>query len=205
MLHRLILFLLFFCFWSVPMERLLAQDDFLGDMQVVALDQKVYLEWTIRAGNTCDGVRVYRSSDAELFQEIGRIEGVCGSPFSNITYEFYDEEPLENQQSFYRIELGNLGISQVLAVFFVDFSQQQTYLKSNPVREISTIHFKNPLQMEHQMSVFDLDGKLVFQESTRESAFKIHASDLQTGTYLLRVSDVSKGRIIGTNKLIVLR
>ena len=42
------------------MERMVAQADFLGDMQLVVLDQNVYLEWTIKAGNTCDGVRVYR-------------------------------------------------------------------------------------------------------------------------------------------------
>lgn len=205
MLRNLTLFLLVFCLWTVPMERMVAQADFLGDMQLVVLDQNVYLEWTIKAGNTCDGVRVYRSSDGEFFQEIGRIEGVCGSPFSNITYEFYDEAPLANQQSFYRLELGNLGISQVLTVFFVDFSNQQTYIKPNPAKETSTLYFKNPLQMEHQLSVFGLSGKLLFQAATREAFFTIPVFSLHTGTYLLRVSQISTGRIVGTNRLIVLK
>ncbi|MCC7317575.1 MAG: T9SS type A sorting domain-containing protein, partial [Bacteroidales bacterium] len=118
---------------------------------------------------------------------------------------FYDEAPLANQQSFYRLELGNLGISQVLTVFFVDFSNQQTYVKPNPAKETSTLYFKNPLQMEHQLSVFGLSGKLLFQAATREAFFTIPVFSLHTGTYLLRVSQISTGRIVGTNRLIVLK
>ncbi|KAF0131161.1 MAG: hypothetical protein FD155_825 [Bacteroidetes bacterium] len=178
-----------------------AQDAFLGDFKIVEIEGSVFLKWEIKAGNTCDGVRVYRSADNIFFEEIGRIEGVCGSPFSSVTYEFTDTTPLLNRNSFYRLELGNLGYSNVLNIVIIDFSKNNFRIFPNPAVEFTKVYFKNPSQQTSLVELFKLNGQKVFEKRTTEYEITIPISAFEAAVYLIRISD-SEGKVFVNAKLI---
>jgi hypothetical protein len=184
----------------IPLQ-MKAQDAFLGDFKLAEIDGSVYIQWAIKAGNTCDGVRVYRSADNLFFEEIGRIEGVCGSPFSTVTYEFTDTTPLLNRNSFYRLELGNLGYSNVLNIVIIDFSKNNFRIFPNPAFEFTTVYFKNPSQQTSLVELFKLNGQKVFEKRTTESEITIPVSTFEAAVYLIRISD-SEGKVFVNSKLI---
>lgn len=86
---------------------------YLNTFSATETNGQVYLNWIIASGNTCDGVRVYRSADGIEYNQIGDIGGICGSPYSAVSYEFWDTMPLLNRISYYKLELGNLGFSHI--------------------------------------------------------------------------------------------
>ena len=70
-------------------------DDFALDLN----QGKVLLAWTIKSGNVCNGIQIYRSptEDSLNFELIEDIQGVCGDLSSPVTYTFTDEHPKQNQ------------------------------------------------------------------------------------------------------------
>lgn len=169
--------------------RLHSQEGITGDFRLTESDGKILLHWVIREGNTCDGVRVYRSADGSFFQEIGRIEGICGSPFSAVAYDFTDSLPLLNQLAYYRLELGNLGFSAILSIFLPELSKQNYRVVPNPATDAATIYFENPMQQDRQLTLFSLSGEQIYQSQTNGSDFKLLLHRLQPGIYLFKISD----------------
>lgn len=180
---------------------LASAQNFLGDFTLAHFDGKVQLQWAIRQGNTCDGVRVYRSADSISFTEIGRIEGVCGSPYSTVTYNFTDTLPIVNTRSFYRLELGNLGFSAVLSILVNDFSRQRFRIEPHPVVDVGRIYFDNPSQTWHSLQVFDIAGQLLLTQSTRISPFVVPAQNMKAGPKFFLIAD-EKGRIVASSVLL---
>ncbi len=189
----ILLFLLLISFFT---GRLQAQEGITGDFRLMENDGKILLHWVIREGNTCDGVRVYRSADGSFFQEIGRIEGICGSPFSAVAYDFTDSLPLLNQLAYYRLELGNLGFSATLSIFLPDLSGQNYRVVPNPASDAATIYFENPLQQDRQITLFSLSGERIYQLQTNGSDFKLLLQWLKPGIYLFMISDVFQKNLI---------
>ena len=56
----------------------------------VQVETKVQLNFTIKAGNTCNGIEIFRSPDSVNFSLIGDIQGVCGSTDRKGDNNFYE-------------------------------------------------------------------------------------------------------------------
>src|SRR5437870_3891883 len=80
--------------------------------EAIQVENRVQLNFTISAGNTCNGIQIFRSPDAVNFIEIGDIQGVCGSSDRSESYFFIDQAPLKNKTNYYRLQLGTLGSSE---------------------------------------------------------------------------------------------
>lgn len=165
-----------------------AQDDpFLDFIGGTENDGKVFLQWVMKAGTSCDGIRIYRSTDNQYFEQIGRISGICGSPDFAVGYTFTDESPSMNQSNYYRLELGNLGFSKTIAIAVFDFGTNGCRLFPQPVKYQAVLYFENSSQTAKQLTLLDLNGKLVYQAETNGDSFQLDAETLPSGMYVFRI------------------
>jgi len=182
----------------------MAQDlPYLNSFSLAEINGKVYLQWIIASGNTCDGVRVYRSADAKNFEQIGQIAGICGSPFSAVSYDFWDTMPMINTISYYRLELGNLGFSDIQAVQLFDFSKNLYQVIPHPATAETVIYFDNPLLELFTLQIFQQNGQQLYEAHTKNNDFRLQPAKLESGVYVFTIFNVSGNRLIQA-KLIVL-
>lgn len=99
-----------------------AQHDILERFTGSQFNDIVSLEWTIKGGNTCNGIIIYHSTDDNNYTDIGRIEGVCGSTESSMSYEFEHSSPAP--LNYYKLELGFQGRSDAIVVSFIPNSDK---------------------------------------------------------------------------------
>ncbi len=174
--------------------------DFIGAAEQ---DGKVFLQWVMSSGATCDGIDVYRSTDGEIFERVGRIAGVCGSPDFALGYDFVDESPVLNRINYYRLELGNLGVSEIIAIHVFDFSAKKYQIIPHPVSYRSELYFKNPQIENSTLSIYNLVGNRVYTAEGKASSFPIRGSELASGTYIFTVTNAA-GKSLAQGKLVVL-
>lgn len=186
----------------VNVRPVLAQDSIVKDFITVQFEGKVQMSWVIESGNTCDGIRVFRSQDGINFEQIGSIPGICGSPYASIAYEFTDNSPLLNQLNYYKLELGNLGFSRVVRMFVIDLTQKAYQIIPHPAVETTKIYIDNPLQKEYELVLRDAGGKIIKTAATNASYFELYVNDLTNGMYIFSISNVEEQKIIN-GKLVV--
>jgi hypothetical protein len=149
------LFISVFCF---------SQDHFaLENFSVFVKDKTVVLKWTMKPGNTCFGIGIYRSENKTDFEEIGIIGGVCGSPDQPVNYTFVDSFPVKNNPSYYRLVLGLLGESQILKITYYDFEEKSAITIPNPVDLYSRIIFKNDNEEQSILYIYDAQGRYIYK------------------------------------------
>ena len=148
----------------------------------------VYLSWQIVAGSTCNGIKIYRSANNISFVQIGDIPGICGNISFAQDYDFTDFEPIKNAVNYYRLELGNNGYSQVLAVEVIDIAKNGFQLRPNPAYGISKIIFENNNSLVHNFNIYNILGKLVFSVTGKEDFFEYDSNAFQNGTYFFTIA-----------------
>jgi hypothetical protein len=175
----------------------------LQKFTVEELNGKAYLNWTIEAGGTCNGIGILRSSDTISFSQIGVLEGVCGSLSFPTNYTFTDEFPMENKINYYKLDLGGNGFSQIVGVEVIVIGEEKYLLFSNPIVEKSTLYFKNETNQLAELKVFDPEGGICLVKSTTTDQFELIRSEFsRKGIYLFTISvDGIENAVVG--KLIV--
>ncbi|PKP50117.1 MAG: hypothetical protein CVT92_14700 [Bacteroidetes bacterium HGW-Bacteroidetes-1] len=163
---------------------------------------KIYLNWVITSGNTCDGTIIYRSDDMINFTQIGHISGICGSSYSPVPYDFIDENPLKNQRNYYRLELGNNGFSEIVSLESIDFENKGYQVRPNPVITHAKIYFENKELENHQLKLYNQSGFLVSVASSSNNYFEVNAINLQNGIYIFTIFKAGKLAVIKGRLLI---
>lgn len=131
----------------------------LQDFSGYQLGNSVFLRWTFRSGSLCEGVRIERSQDGIIFNEICEIPGICGNPETSVTFTFTDSLPVPNTRNYYRLELGNTGYTTALEVEFIPAGDQgYTILYSDQGAELSV---ENPPGRKGEVSILDISGKSI--------------------------------------------
>ncbi len=195
---KLTLFILLF-----PLIPLFGQQSpYLDYIQISEQNGKVFLQWVMSTGAICDGIDVYRSSDAELFERVGRIPGICGSPDFAVGFDFVDEDPMLNQVNHYRLEMGNLGVSPVVSILVLDYRVNQFQIIPHPLQQEGKLYFKHTPGERHRLLLFDLQGKIVMENESSEGAFVISADQLNAGIYFIYIKPKKNGTAI-TGKMVV--
>jgi len=162
-------------------------DTLLSKFNANVVGEKVLLAWRIKAGNTCDGIEVYRSTDTVNFLLLGNVEGICGNLSFPVDYEYFDESPVPNSLNFYRLNLGGNGFSHVISIWYFDFSEKDYFISPNPVRERATLRFKNDSGLEVNLFVYDLIGNEYLRLKTNSDNFVLESSMFEPGEYLFRL------------------
>ena len=162
----------------------------------------VYLNWMITSGSTCDGIKIYRSTDSLSFKEIGNIGGVCGSTSAPQPYSFTDENPDKNSINYYRLELGFNDFSEIISLEVIILESNKIQIRPNPVVNKAKIYFENSIGEKFNLLLYDSNGRLCKKLSTNEDFFIFDSTDFQSGNYFFIISN-SNGDIINISILIV--
>jgi hypothetical protein len=184
LLHISCLLFFGFCFSETK-----AQGHFLLDnFSVTEFNGKVSIRLTISAGSACNGIKFYRSNDSINFTQIGSIEGVCGLINSPVFYEHIDDSPIVNKRSYYKVELGIYGFTDILSIEVLDFRVSEVQIRPNPVKAKAQILFSNPFSETHYLEVYSITGKSLARFETSEVYFEIDFSQWGSGLYFISIS-----------------
>jgi len=165
---------------------------------------KVFLDWTMNFGETCNGIDIARSSDSLNFTSIGGIQGICGSPTDSVRYSFLDESTVANKTNYYRLFMGNLGFSQVVSVEVTDLEGKSSQVRPNPISNTGRIEFSNDRNRNHTLEILSRSGQIENRLTTREEFFTLDASSLKDGFYIFRILDENSS-LISAGKLVILK
>ncbi len=158
---------------------------------------KVYLNWTVTSGSTCDGIEIYHSQDETNFTRIGDIPGICGSSSEPVSYSFVHATPLQNSVNKYRLLLGLLGYSNTLTLNIIDTKESGYSIFPNPLQENSVLYFKNPRKEIFTFKIFDQSGKMISKSSISGDQISLRNSDYRPGLHYFFIMDESKIQISG--------
>lgn len=159
----------------------------------------ILLKWAISKGSTCNGINITRSSDSLYFETIGRIEGVCGSPDFQQPYSFVDESPLKNQMNYYKLELGINEFSEIISLYYLEKNEVGYQIIPQPMHNQGRIYFDNSDRQRWDLSVFNMNGQLIYQSSTKENYFDIETSRFSSGMLFFQLSsndEQIKGKLL---------
>jgi hypothetical protein len=159
----------------------------LDKFDIFHFDSKVHIELIISQGNTCDGIRYYRSTDGVDYKMIGQVTGICGSPDFPVSYEFTDEQPRVNATNYYKVEFGGFGFSEPVEIQIFDLSSAGSRAVPNPASESTTVHFENRNRDDYRLQLFDLNGRELRSLSGSDNFFEIDLRGLPNGMLLYRI------------------
>jgi hypothetical protein len=161
---------------------------FLNKFIATRIGETVYLTWNIKAGSTCDGIQVFRSTDSLNFYKIGEIPGVCGDVFESRSYTYTDFIPEKNRVNYYKIGLNENGFSQIITIDLISFNNKGYQVRPNPMVHESLIKFENSNKQWSELCVYSLNGSRVLQLQTSTDFFEVYSSGLLPGYYTFTIS-----------------
>ena len=163
---------------------------------------EVRLDFTIAAGNTCNGVEILRSGDEQNFIPIGDIQGVCGSTDQSEHYSFTDPDPLKNAVNYYRLLPGSSSYSSIVKVLFIDFEQAAAVQIPTLFHEGSVIYLRNfDSKQSFTLEVYSLSGMRSEVKTDGINSFEIRKEELNPGVYIYSVLNeqnvsVARGKFV---------
>jgi hypothetical protein len=167
--------------WLLPSSGALAQADFAEHFIAAANKNKVYLQWTILSGNTCNGMLIFRSADNIHFNQIDEIFGVCGSEDSAQTFQYTDEQPEINKTNFYKIQFGFSGNTISQSVFVL--AQGGVTLLPNPASSSAQLYFDNSQGQLTTFALYDISGRMLQSMETKNNQVEIDLQGIPAGLY----------------------
>ena len=181
---------LIFLFLSMNFFVLYSQnEDVVEVFSANEFNKKVFLNWTISQGNTCNGIDVFRSVNGVDYSKIGDFEGICGSASESIDYNFTDLFPIKNAMNHYRLGLGGLGNSYSVKIEIIDIASNSYQVRPQPVNENALLLFNNDSSKEALLNVYNGKGELILQKSTMKSNFQLGVlSNSPAGLYFFTLN-----------------
>ena len=178
---QLILFTLF----VVQLNAVCAQNETVVlNLSATEFNGKVLLTWSVTQGNTCNGIQVLRSLDGANFDQIGSIEGICGSTSATLKYQFTDPSPVVNVTNYYRLSLGGIGFSYLVNTEVIDTGEEDYVLAPHPLADESLLIFDNENQELITITFFTERGEIVKEVQTSEQSISLNRSDFGSGVYI---------------------
>ncbi len=160
---------------------------------LVQLGEGVRVEVTLQAGFTCNGIQLLRSADSVQFETIGLIGGVCGSSTEEVSYDFFDPQPLDGRKHFYSLLLGGRIPSEVLSIRLLDFNKIGFVMGPNPAREQVQLRFDNSSEQLMVIHLISLQGQSFYSIETKNSEAQLNVVSLPAGLYFVRLQNQSTG------------
>lgn len=147
----------------------------------------VYLQWEIRAGRTCDGIRIMKSAHEDVgFEEIGYIDGICGQVDVAETYNFTDVNPSAQGITWYKLIPGGFQEYKI-PYHFTLVPLYQTYAWISPASGLTHIRYRQASAAFRILKVYDTSGGLRLQSESMDGEWEIAAEALPPGIYLYHI------------------
>ena len=177
--------LILFTLFVVQLNAVCAQNETVVlNLSATEFNGKVPLTWSVTQGNTCNGIQVLRSLDGVNFEQIGSIEGICGSTSATLKYQFTDPSPFVNVTNYYRLSLGGIGFSYLVNTEVIDTGEEDYVLAPHPLVDESLLIFDNENQELITITFFTERGEIVKEVQTSEQSISLNRSDFGSGVYI---------------------
>ena len=158
-------------------------EDVVLNLSATEFNGKVLLTWSVTQGNTCNGISVLHTTDTSSYNQIGTIEGICGSTAETIAYQFTDDSPSVNQTNYYKLSLGGIGFSYAVNLDVIDAGSQTYLVAPNPVSSESKLIFDNENQENVTITFFNEKGEVIHEETSSEQSVVIEREKFKQGVY----------------------
>jgi hypothetical protein len=176
-----------------------AEHPFIQSFNLTVLEGRIHVEWVMSGGSTCDGSSVERSADGIGFEEVHRINGLCGDPEFPAPFDWFDEAPPELSTVRYRIAFSGQGRSSVKSVEFRQLTGSEQRVFPVPATSAATLLLRVSLSALVDLAVMDPAGRVVLREERAGRENAIDMGDWPAGIYTyLAVADGRRfaGRLV---------
>ena len=163
------------------------------------------LKWVTAFEKNIERFEIERSPDGREFTTIGRVEST-GNSKSKVDYQFEDRSPIAGT-NYYRLkQVGINGTSSYMDPITVDFSVDKNNmdLKLYPNPTVDEIYVSlEGLSGKFAVRIFNTAGYEVKNSVVNYSGPVLQkVSDLQKGTYFIRVTDSNTNTLLAAGKFI---
>lgn len=161
--------------------------------------KKVLLQWQTASEKNSSHFIVERTADGEKFTDIAKVPA-AGNSSVLLSYEAYDESPL-NGKNFYRLrEVDVNGDEQYSKLVGVNFSNESTSfnIHPNPTKQNDfQIIYHSLTSGNADLSVYDVAGRKIyntgfFVSENEITNQKVSIPDLKEGLYYIRINNGSE-------------
>ncbi len=179
-----IFFLLTFGFTAV------AQDEGIPylDFSLSNSGSSALVSWTVKAGNTCQDVQVWRGTDSLNLKEIFTYAGICGDDDSSKVYSYMDNPPITGIVYYYRIVIIT-DRTQIKKVLIPPDEGLSIY--PIPVSEMLNI-VHSPQNNLLTIEIIDGKGNMIETLQKPENLTQLNISDWPTGVYYYKAQFENK-------------
>ncbi|MBI3520394.1 MAG: T9SS type A sorting domain-containing protein [Bacteroidetes bacterium] len=182
--------------------RLFSQHVYLAGFNINTDNKKVFIDWTLAGGSTCNGMKIFRSLDTINFVEIGDIAGICGSSSAPVGYNFVDTTPLFNQTIYYRLRFGYSQLSEIKTILIKNNGEKDVLVKPNPSMNKVIIEFDNSKNDMFKFRMYNSIGALIyFIDNIKDSSIALDVTPFQNGQYIFTLDNGNDKNI--TENLII--
>lgn len=158
---------------------------YLKNFGATVYQTDVYLEWTTRAGFSCEDVVVEHGLYTLSFLPVYTWPGVCGNQSSEENY-FVTLQSLQAGRNYFRLDLGLSGKSPVI---FADIQPASSTAKviPNPADFQSALYWNNASNQTFNVIIFNTSGEAIYEYTTTESRLPFLNLSLLPGVYHYRL------------------
>jgi hypothetical protein len=175
-------------------------EGFLAALNAFQQSNAIELQWTIAAGNTCEGTFVKRSVNGSEPADVFAIGGICGAPNRAESYRFTDTNTGENGTYTYFLQFGSIA-SASIAVEYKTLWDGTVVIYFQPTTGAHRLRYENQGR-EYTLSIFSLSGNMVHTATTRETEADLPSRHWTTGLYVLQID---AGSTLLRKKFLVVR
>lgn len=172
------------------------EHEFLSFFNVSVVNERVLLDFEMKAGATCFGINLLRSEDSINYNKIDDIPGFCGSTEKAIQYSFTDNDPPRNKKIFYRLEFGADGVSSVKAVKVIQLISGDYSIFPNPIVNSSFLYFDNPNNEEVEVICYNLTGAFILSKITHTNSIHLLNDQFGKGIVFFTLRFTGSGKTI---------
>ncbi len=164
----------------------------LLNFSALQLNNSIELAWTTATETNNDYFIIERSSDAENFTEINKVDG-AGNSTKNLKYKSIDENPL-NGISYYRLKQvdfdGKYSYSKIIDINFFGF-KDDIRIDPNPAFSETKLIFPEVLKGETKIELFNSQGKSVLKlfENNEMSSYLLNLEAFEKGVYFISIEN----------------
>jgi hypothetical protein len=166
-------------------------NQYVKNLKATAVDGKVYLSWTTKAGFTCTDIHIEVSNDSlGTYEKRGTYFGICGDA-SERDYSYILNNPIPNKLNYIKLQLGNIGKSHIISVFVLNL-QESILVLPHPVTKNSSLYFYNNLKEQVQIDFYNLQGELVSSILTQNNQISLASAALPKGMVIYQIATDNK-------------
>lgn len=169
----------------------------LSEFILIRQHKGILLKWTIKGGNQCEGTKVFRANNDYPFELIKHISGICGGADFDETYTHQDTLPAKNTDNHYRLEMGDLGFTETVTLFYDDFGQSNHARLTNQGNGTVTLLVNNAQSSPLTIYLMDISGKVVSHQQSESNAIVLSTLHLPRGIYFYRVDGIGVTPVTG--------